>query len=389
MAISYFETAWNTAPDGGAPGARYKDLTFTGCQVGDLLVVFGFCANYTASAGTRSVATQTGTTSAWTQGSPAVVLDADVDAVGGFATVSVAGDITVRVTLRQTDTQRQGVAGFLIPAAEVGPTYGWATTFVGDTDGQASVTLTATSVTLYGASDWNALDPGSTTTPGGGTVRTTYFDGDTYAVFVASWLSQASGTRSYGPSGLTGRDFSGLVFRMDQPVAAITGTATNTAPAMTQAASGTVTAPSVTGTAGSVVPAAIQQADGTASEPTPPGGWLESEWGTADATLTDPATSSISSTIPPMSQAAIGTVSNPGGGGSFVESAWGTADATLFDPVPPAGWGPSEWGAADATLTDPVTVGEADVIYDFGLGEWVEKTLAIYDFDSGEWVPVD
>src|SRR5690606_20537086 len=104
MAISYVETAWNTGPDGGSSGARYKDLTFTGCQVGDLLVVFGFCANYTASGGTRSVATQAGATSAWTLGSPTVVLDADVDAVGGYATVSTAGDVTVRVTLRQTDT---------------------------------------------------------------------------------------------------------------------------------------------------------------------------------------------------------------------------------------------------------------------------------------------
>lgn len=223
MATSYFETAWNTAgtfisnssPGGGA----WKDVVVTGAQVGDLIVAFGVGENNRATPANRTVVTQTGTagrTGSWTTLSPSLVNAQDVAVVAGLALITTAGTTTVRVTLDGNSGDFMGAGALLIPAAEIGSTYALGNAFVGDADGQISLTIPASSLVFQISGDWSALNPGTTTVPAGGTARQTYNDGTRYAVFVAEWRAQAAGTRNYGPSGLSGRDFSGLFFRMDE-----------------------------------------------------------------------------------------------------------------------------------------------------------------------------
>ena len=91
MALSYFETAWNSAGTSSGNGF-YKDLTFTGVAVGDLLIVGGVAESH-GSGGTRDVSTQSGTTGTWTLIQPSVVTNSDVDVIGGYATATSAGSI--------------------------------------------------------------------------------------------------------------------------------------------------------------------------------------------------------------------------------------------------------------------------------------------------------
>lgn len=236
MAMTYTETAaWNTA-GANSTNTAYKDVTVT-ASAGDLLVAFAIGANYSNTAGTRAIYTQSGTTSAWTLASPTVTADGDVEPCAGWATVTTGGSITVRSDLRCKGLY-MGVGVFVIPAAEWTGTPSVSTTFVNDADGQASTTLSATSTVLYGAGDWTASNPTTTNTPSGATNRTTYYDTTNYAVAVRSWTGQASGTRNYGPSGLTSKDYSGVVVIVAEPGASsFTGSAASTLPALTQAAS--------------------------------------------------------------------------------------------------------------------------------------------------------
>ena len=216
MAISYVDTAWNTGGTVTTGENAYKDVTITGVAVGDLIVAFGVAENNTNTTG--SVATQAGSTGAWTQVAPAVVSNNDVAFRAGYALVTAAGNVTVRITLNTTNggVNRQGAGAFRIPAAEVGATYGFVGTgFVGSATGLASATLSGSSTVIYMAGDWAATSMGTTTVPAGGTNNRSYSDTVAYSVWASNWLAQASGTRNYGPSSLSGHDVSGVLFRMD------------------------------------------------------------------------------------------------------------------------------------------------------------------------------
>lgn len=224
MAISYTDTTWDSVGTNSSGTTEYKDLLITGCQVGDVLVVFAAAEQYQFSGGTRSIVTQSGSTSAWTTVSPAVAVNSDVDFVAAYATVTGAGSVTVRGSMR-TVTQRMGVGAFLIPAADVGSTFGFVGSgFTNDADGLTSATLSTSSTVLYMAGDWSAANMGSTSSPSGATVQRSYFDTSNYSVWAASWTGQASGTRNYGPSGLSGHDVSGVLFRMDTAAGGSGGT---------------------------------------------------------------------------------------------------------------------------------------------------------------------
>jgi hypothetical protein len=243
MAISFFQTAWNTNSSASSGGLVYKDLAITGVASGDLIVVVGLSADIVGSS-TRSIVTQAGaTTGAWTTSLPAGVSANDADVAGGYALATSSGTVTVRVSLRNSAVMHMGVGAWLIPAADIGATYGWATNFAGDADGQASVTLSGSSFVAYAAADWAATAIGSTpSTPAATNYRVRVVDSGAYSVYFADWSAQASGTRNYGPSGLSGDDFSGAIFRMDTA-----GGATNYDGTASLAGAGTITAAGVVG----------------------------------------------------------------------------------------------------------------------------------------------
>jgi hypothetical protein len=246
VAISFFQTAaWNT--NGTLSGTVvYKDVVLTGVASGDLIVVFGASENYGGGGGTRAIATQAGaTTGAWTLSSPATTSGADVDAIGGWALATSSGTVTVRVSLRQNSAMHMGVGAWLIPVADIGSTYGWLSPFAADADGQISVTLSGSSFLAYGAGDWAAASIASTaSTPVASNYRVRVVDSGAYSAYLVDWLAQASGTRNYGPSGLSGDDFSGVIFRMDSA-----GGATNYNGTATLAGTGSITASGVVGKA--------------------------------------------------------------------------------------------------------------------------------------------
>ena len=238
MALSYTAAAsWTTG--GTDSGSQcYKDVTVTVAN-GDLLVAVGLAEHFDGGSGTRDVATQSGSTGTWTLGSPSPTLDNDCDAIAGWAVASASGSVTVRVSVRVTvATLHMGAAVFVIPAAEWSgtPTF---TTFQADADGQVSVTLAGTSTVIFAGADWSATAPGTTNTPTGSTNHATVTDTGRYAAAVRSWGSQGAGTRNYGPSGLSGVDYTGAIIAV--PVAsggAFTGTAARTSTATVTAAGG-------------------------------------------------------------------------------------------------------------------------------------------------------
>lgn len=222
ISFTYTETAsWATAGTFGSPAGMYKDIVITGCQVGDLLLVFGLCENNNGDPTAREFTTQTGTagrTAIWDMVVPAIVTQNDVCATAAYALITTAGTTTVRVRVDAvSSSNHMGAGAFLIPASKVGATYGFiGTGFNNDIDGQTSATLSSNSLVIYAAGDWEAANPGNTPTPStNATIHRSLLDSSAYGVFVASWQNQAAGTRNYGPSGLTSRDFSGVVFRMD------------------------------------------------------------------------------------------------------------------------------------------------------------------------------
>ncbi|MBI4900899.1 MAG: hypothetical protein HY829_10530 [Actinobacteria bacterium] len=229
MAVSYTASTFNTAGTAGGGVLYYKEVTVT-AAVGDMIVAYG--VNESASSGTSTVTTSggTGATGAWT-----TIFESHVASSCGFmsarATVTTAGTVTVRVSVAGGSAGRMGVAVWLIPAAEWTGTPATATMGPADADGQVSLIVGASSNVMYAGADWNALNPGTTTTPAGGTADTSYFDTTNYAAFGAHWGTQAAGTRNYGPASLTSRSYTGMAIAV--PVAS--GAATvNGAAALSQ-----------------------------------------------------------------------------------------------------------------------------------------------------------
>lgn len=228
MTVSYTATAFNTAGTGAGGGLYYKDVTVT-AAAGDILVAYGVTADSNAS-GTGTVVTQSGTTSAWT-----TIYENHAASSCGYvsarATVTTGGSITVRCSASASaSTVFMGAGVYVIPAAEWSGTPATAT-FAASANGLASLTVASTSNVLYAGGDWSAKNPGTTTTPAGGTVDTSYSDTTNYAAFAAHWGSQAAGTRNYGPASLTLRTFVGMAIA----IPAASGAATvNGAAALSQ-----------------------------------------------------------------------------------------------------------------------------------------------------------
>jgi hypothetical protein len=228
MTISRFDAgSWITAGTGSSSGstaASYKDVTVTGCQVNDVIYVQTFGADR-GSGTTNSVVTQSGSTGAWlTQGSLGATLN-DVGNIAGYAKVTAAGTVVVRVSLSATGLGfgfHMGAEAFLIPVADqaASPAMGFlGAGFSNDADGQYTVTVpTGTHHVFYGMGDWNAATAAIATnagTPAGMVPGTRVHDAGAYDVFTGHWLNQSAGSKTYGPAALTGLDATGFVFYIE------------------------------------------------------------------------------------------------------------------------------------------------------------------------------
>lgn len=209
MAISYFATAFDTGGINNGDNSAYKELSITGGQVGDRLVVAAVNADWSTTGQTRSLVTLSGSTSAWTIASEVGVAGSTIDSIIGYSTVSTAGTVTVRVTLRSVIAP-MGVSAWLIPAAEHSGTPSF-TTVNPINYASLTPTLTETSNVFLAAGDWLALDLGSPTLSPTGTLHVDAFVSGQYQAFVASWASQTSGTRAYGLASDPGEVTYGLV----------------------------------------------------------------------------------------------------------------------------------------------------------------------------------
>lgn len=199
MAISYVAVA-DFSQYGTATPNYWRTITFTNCQVDDLLVVIGGSANYNSANSTaREVVTTSGSTSIWTQTSTTPEASVDCDNHAGWATVTGAGSITVRVNVRAGPFDEMGIVGWRFPVGEWTGTPAFTAVGGADWDGSLEVTVgTNDSTVLYAGFDWSAGDPGTDGEPAGATNHTTYYDNNYYAVAARSWTGQAAGTREYG-----------------------------------------------------------------------------------------------------------------------------------------------------------------------------------------------
>lgn len=223
MALSYTlsggtpATTWGTAGTAVVPNGSYKDVTDASASAGDLLVAIGLSEGYTYSGGTRSVATQSGSTGTWTEYAPSPTYGDDCEAELAWATVSSTGSVTARVTQRTTTPNggydHIGSALLRVPAAEWSGAPSGVASFAGNATGAVSCILPSgsTYTVVWIGADWSAGTGVSAVTPSGGTVRTSYVDSGHYTANVITWTGQTAGTRNYGPSGLSGRDFTGVV----------------------------------------------------------------------------------------------------------------------------------------------------------------------------------
>jgi hypothetical protein len=219
MAISFTQTAWNTAGTAVTNG-QYKDITFT-AAAGDLLVGFGISDWGHAAGGVGSVATQSGSTSAWTQ-LAALTNGNSCGFESARAVCSAGGSITARVTVSANSSAVMGVGMFVVPAAEWTGTPAWTTMGPADADGLISVAVAdSTSIVMYLAGDWEAGTNPTGGTPSGATVDLSAGGGGGSMTEVAlHWTGQASGTRNYGHSGGSGTNWSGGVLVVQEAGAA-------------------------------------------------------------------------------------------------------------------------------------------------------------------------
>lgn len=417
MAATFFQSAsWITAgtANAGQGNSTYKDVSVTGAAVGDLLIaVGGIEAVNVGGASVRSVVTQSGTTSAWTLSQPGVIDSADCDVIGGFATVSVAGTITVRVQVRaETTTNHMGAGVLLIPAAEWSGTPTWQGTSgngfaSSDADGRLTVTPTASATIFHFGTDWNATAiTANNGTPASANIAVRVTDTGIYSVWSAWWTSQAAASTSYGPSGLSGGDWAGVVLNVP---AAASGTNYTATPAdnegITDSAAQVVSSVRTAGDSepitdsAALVASSVRTADDaegitdsasavasvvrTADDPvalsddtevTFTGGTVfgPSEWGTDDATLADPQNITVTPGDP------LGITDTTEQVASVVLAygdAVGLADGVTVDQGGVI-YDPSEWGTADANLAgtlvrtpdDPVGISDQTIVYLTGEG---------------------
>ncbi len=210
MAISYTASTWDTTNRTTIDSTHHaKDVAVT-ASAGDLLVAFGAASDQNGSTGDNgSVATQSGSTSAWTQaGTPDPVNSADCAFTVAYATVSTGGSITVRVTLACNSAAHLGAGVWVVPAAEWTGTPAFVAWGPGTGNDYVSVTLSNTSTVLLAGADWSAATA-SGSDPDGATEHTTHNGGTTYSVIARSWTGQTSGTDTYGLDSTAGTDWTG------------------------------------------------------------------------------------------------------------------------------------------------------------------------------------
>jgi hypothetical protein len=219
MTLAYTDsTSWVTTGTLVTGQGSYKQVTDASAAAGDLLVMLGAAENYDFSGGIRAASTQAGSTGSWTVVGPSPTLDNDTEVCAAYATVSSTGSFTGRLQIKTNSADHMGVALVRIPAADYNAS-GTIITASGaaDTDGQISITLTTGTYTvIYLGADWTASAPGSTNTPSGGTNRATVTDSGLYSIAIRTWTGQAAGTRNYGPSGLSSKDYTGIVIAIPE-----------------------------------------------------------------------------------------------------------------------------------------------------------------------------
>lgn len=344
MALTFVDSAsWATAGTNSGTGF-YKDVTFTGVAVGDLLIVGGLAEGANYSSGVRSASTQSGTTSAWTLIQPAATTASDADALGAYATASSSGTVVVRVQVRPPGGGHMGAAGIRIPSGEWTGTPTTAT-FASDADGQVSVVLPGGSTYTVAAfvAEYNASAAATGVIPAGGTNRVSVLDSGAYTVFVRTWTAQTSGTRNYGPgatttnASLSGLDATGFVIAVPEAGGGPTQYPVSGAAAATSAATAAVTAllptsgtvASSSGAAGAVT--ARLPTSGSAAATSGAAGAIAARLAAAgSATSSSSATGAITARLATAGVAAVASAAFAAAtvisGGNFESS--GTAEAT-------------------------------------------------------------
>lgn len=371
MAATFFQAAsWITAgtANAGQGNSTYKDVSVTGAAVGDLLIAFGAVEGVNVGgASVRSIITQSGTTSSWTLSQPAVVDSADVDVIGGFATVSTAGTIVVRVQVRADATSNHMGAGvLLVPAADWSGTPTWQGTsgngFVGSATGRLNYTPSANALVFYGGSDWNAANITSNAgTPATPNYAVRAFDTGTYSVWSGWWTAQTASARDYGPSALTGRDMSGVVLN----VPASSGTSYTASPSeavgITDSASRVVAADrsatdgvGVTDSASRIVDAGRSATDGVGVTDV------------ADRTVAAPRDGNDGVGLGDNLSTVLSAVREPADSVGITDS----LDVVLT----PADVEYSEWSPVDITIGDEIAVDPADPV---GITDSVSAVLGV------------
>lgn len=317
MALTYTQSGasdtltWGSTGTASAGAGSYKDVTDSGVASGDLLIALAAGEGYTFSGGTRSIATQTGSTGAWTTYYPTPTINNDTEVVSGWATASGTGSVTVRPVVRTTAGSFGWIGSALIriPAAEWSGTVTGVAAFQADADGQVSVTLgSGTWTVIYIGADYSATNPGTTNTPTGGANRSTFTDASHYSVAVRTWTGQASGTRSYGPSGLSGDDFTGVVIAVPEAAGGSnTGTLSASLPRLTASISGTATNP---GALAASVPTVTASIAGSSTNP----GALSASLPRATASITGQSVNpgSLTASVPALTASIAGGSTNPG-----------------------------------------------------------------------------
>lgn len=181
-------------------------VTVSGCQVGDLLLVF------TAAYGTgaSSCSTSSGGTSAWTPMGTASVYFA-----AWRATVTTAGSVSI-TAYASSDYRKIGVVR--VPAGE------WSGTptvvaFQNDADSRVSVTCAAGATVVWAGTEKDYTSLGSTVTPAGSTQHLRFSPGLDTTLGVYSWTGQAAGSRPYGYSDGSGSYYGvAVAFTVAPPV---------------------------------------------------------------------------------------------------------------------------------------------------------------------------
>jgi hypothetical protein len=218
LSLTAYETAWNTTTDP-------RILTGIAVQTDDLIVAGYVAENVVAGTTDLVITTTAGSTGAWTEIAQAINnVGVDVPYLVAWARATAIGTIDIQCDYVGATVANNGMFVLVVHANAGGqPTVGnfSANSAAGDATPAETLTIqdAGNNAVYFLAADFSAGTVATGASPASAVVVENSQNGAAYSVYAAYWPEQATGSRSYGPTGFGGSDWRGAAVEIRVPAA--------------------------------------------------------------------------------------------------------------------------------------------------------------------------